>query len=439
MSPHPPILSRPAALWRLACPSARPGWKEAYEARLLRAAARAGPAASDAARALRYRPDLLARLGPGALQLPALRAAALGHPACAVALLCRSYDAASPEVEASLAGSGEAVYHLLGWASDLHVRLRQPERFYRQTLVQDSYWGIRHARRTRDPGLLAEIAAWSADERNRYAAAAAVFLVRHPREAVKPYQDVLVSNPFYAYRALPRLHPRGFSVRPDELRADAKWSCHFALSCFSREPRAFEAAVAADPGWMIELAAARGWLSDAGAIRSLRRRLAAAAPGHPLLDAAMGFLGAGAPSPRLGAAPPAEGSVPRPLASGQAAEVRALGALRFSKNTEIWRPSPAQIESSEFKRIVGLPRYTDRGFPRGTVVDSVETELAEIKSGRSVLKPTYQLRLQTYRAVAEERALRIYTSRPVAADFGEWLGPWGVEIKPLPELQAEPS
>jgi hypothetical protein len=439
VSPHPPVLSRPAALWRLAAPAARPGWKEAYEARLLRAAGRAGPAAADAAAVLRYRPDLLARLGPRALGLPTVRAAALRHPACAVALLCRSYDAAAPELEASLAGSGEAVYHLLGWAADLQVRLRQPERFYRQTLVQDSYWGIRHARRTRDPALLAEIAAWAGDERNRYAAAAAVFLVRHPREAVKPFQDVLVSNPFYAYWALPRLHPRGFCVRPDELRGDAKWSYHFALTCFSREPRAFEPAVAADPGWMIELAAARGWLGEPGAIGALRRQLAGAAAGHPLLEPAMGFLGAGAPAPRRGAPPPDEGTVPAPLASGQAAEVRALGALRFSKNKEIWRPSPAQIESSEFKRIVGLPRYTDRGFPRGTVVDSDDTELAEIKSGRSLLRPTYQLRLQTYRAVAEERALKIYTSRPVDADFGEWLGPWGVEIKPLPELQAEPS
>jgi filamentous hemagglutinin len=48
------------------------------------------------------------------------------------------------------------------------------------------------------------------------------------------------------------------------------------------------------------------------------------------------------------------------------------------------------------------------------------------------LDSTYQLRLQTYRSVAEKRPLTIYTSRPVDTDFGQWLHPHGVAIKPLP-------
>jgi hypothetical protein len=436
VSPHPPILSRPRALWRLSPAAARPGWREICEAQILRAGAAVGPDRGRAAQLFGYRPDLLAQIGPAAWRQPALRAAILRHPACAVALLCRDYEATAAEIEPSLRGSGEAVFHLLGWAGRQRTPLRQPESFYRRILVQDSYWGIRQARQTRDARLLGEVAAWSADERHRYAAAAAVFLMRHPREPVEPYREILVSNPLYAYWSLPRLHPRGFTVRPEELRTDPKWSCHFALSCFSREPRAFEAAVATDPAWLIELAAARGWLSDPGKIRGLRRLLAAKARDHPLLDPAMGFLGAGAPAcAPAGPRRPARRGVPDPLTSGQAAETRALSALRMRKNTEIWRPSSAQIESSDFKQIVGPARYTDRGFPRGTVVDSVETGFAEIKSGRSVLKPTYQLRLQTYRAVAEERAFKIYTNRPVDIEFGQWLGPWGVEIRPLPEPQ----
>lgn len=395
------------------------------------AAARRGGSAP-AAELARYRPDLLAQVGPAAWREPALRAAIVRHPACATALLCRHYEATAAEIEPGLAGSGEAVFHLLNWA-DLHrQRLRQPAPFYRQTLVQDSYWGVRLARQRRDPRLLGEVTSWCADAKRDYAAAAAVFLMRHPREAVGPFREILVSNPFYAYWSLPRLYPRGFTVRPEEVRSDPKWSCHFALSCFSPEPRAFEAAVATDPAWLIELAAGRGWLGDPGKVRALRRLLAAKAVDHPLLDPAMGFLGAGAPTPARAAARGVRG-IPRPLASGQAAEVRALGALRIRKNTEIWRPSPAQIESPDFKQIVGQAQYTDRGFARGTVVDSVETGFAEIKSGQSVLKPTYQLRLQTYRSVAEERAFRIYTNRPVDVGFGQWLSPWGVEIRPLPE------
>jgi len=86
-----------------------------------------------------------------------------------------------------------------------------------------------------------------------------------------------------------------------------------------------------------------------------------------------------------------------------------------------------------FKAIVGDPRYTAGGLARGTVLDSVEHGLAEIKSGSSSLDSTYQLRLQTYRALTEKQRLTIYTSRPIRPPFREWLDPKGVKIKPLPD------
>jgi len=106
--------------------------------------------------------------------------------------------------------------------------------------------------------------------------------------------------------------------------------------------------------------------------------------------------------------------------------------LRLNKNTVVWRPSPEQVQSPEFKQIVGQPRFTDRGLARGTVVDSVESGLAEIKSGSSVLNSTYQLRLQTYRSVIEDQPLSIFTDRPIDIQFGQWLSPWGVRIEPMP-------
>ena len=131
-------------------------------------------------------------------------------------------------------------------------------------------------------------------------------------------------------------------------------------------------------------------------------------------------------------APEPAANIPPALRSGQAAEAQALQALRLEKNTEVWRPSLEQMASSDFQRIVGSPHFTARGLARGTVLDSVERELAEIKSGSSPLMSTYQLRLQTYRAVMEERPLKIYTNRPVDTDFRQWLDPWGVRIEPLP-------
>lgn len=124
---------------------------------------------------------------------------------------------------------------------------------------------------------------------------------------------------------------------------------------------------------------------------------------------------------------------PEALASGQAAEARALEALHLPKNTAVWRPSPAQIASPHFREVVGDPHYTSTGLVRGTVPDSVAAGLAEIKSGGSILDSSYQLRLQAYRALEEKRPLTIYTSRPVGPGFRRWLGPHGVAVKPLPE------
>ena len=126
------------------------------------------------------------------------------------------------------------------------------------------------------------------------------------------------------------------------------------------------------------------------------------------------------------------GRMPAILTLGQMAEAQALQVLKLTKNTEVWRPSPDQIGSEDFQLIVGAPHYTATGLARGTVLDSVAAGLAEIKSGASVLDSTYQLRLQTYRAVIEKKPLTIYTSRPVGTDFGQWLHPHGVAIEPIP-------
>ena len=123
---------------------------------------------------------------------------------------------------------------------------------------------------------------------------------------------------------------------------------------------------------------------------------------------------------------------PVALISGLVMEAHALQALHLAKNTEVWRPSPEQVGSPNFREIVGSPHFTPTGLARGTVLDSVDAGLAEIKSGGSTLESTYQLRLQTYRSIVERKPLTIYTSRPVDIDFGHWLNPHGVAIKPLP-------
>jgi RHS repeat-associated protein len=120
------------------------------------------------------------------------------------------------------------------------------------------------------------------------------------------------------------------------------------------------------------------------------------------------------------------------MRAGQTFETEILAAQNLEKNTGVWRPTPAQIDSAAFKLIVGEAEYTPRGLARGTILDSVEGGFLEIKGGASALESTYQLRLQTYRSLIENTPFTIQTTRPVGIEFGQWLNRWSVSIHPPP-------
>ncbi|MEA3066068.1 MAG: hypothetical protein QOJ27_2529 [Sphingomonadales bacterium] len=115
------------------------------------------------------------------------------------------------------------------------------------------------------------------------------------------------------------------------------------------------------------------------------------------------------------------------LAEGQILDaIGSIGKVTFT-------PTAAQIESAAFRTIVGEPKYTAGGAPVSTIYDGSSLEgLLEIKTGRSALNSSYQLRLQTYGALVNNQRLTILTSRPVGPQFHQWLGRWGVEVQPLP-------
>lgn len=126
---------------------------------------------------------------------------------------------------------------------------------------------------------------------------------------------------------------------------------------------------------------------------------------------------------------PSRGS-PAHLTAGRAWENAELASLGKPKNTTVWRPSQADIESSAFKVIVGPAKYTSGGRPVGTIVDIVETGGSiEIKGGTKMLESSYQLRLQTYRALQLRSPLTIRTTRPINPEFSAWLERWGVAVE----------
>ena len=117
------------------------------------------------------------------------------------------------------------------------------------------------------------------------------------------------------------------------------------------------------------------------------------------------------------------------LKAGVNFEAEQLVQLGLEKNTTVWRPTIEQTQSAAFKVIVGKPKYTSGGLLRGSILEATEPGFLEIKSGRSVLNSTYQLRLQTYRSLVEDTPYTIRTTRPVNPQFRSWLERWGVTIE----------
>lgn len=106
-------------------------------------------------------------------------------------------------------------------------------------------------------------------------------------------------------------------------------------------------------------------------------------------------------------------------------EADQLAAIGKSKNTDVWRPSQADMDSAAFKVIVGDPKFTPGGLPKGTIFDSLDGGFLEIKGGSSPLSSSYQLRLQTYKALKEGQGPVIQTTRPVNSTFADWFSRWG--------------
>lgn len=129
-----------------------------------------------------------------------------------------------------------------------------------------------------------------------------------------------------------------------------------------------------------------------------------------------------------GAAWDPNSNVPNQLTAGQSFEEEQLNNLGVSKNTTVFQPTPEQAQSSAFQVIVGEPQYTPGGQLVGTIADSTDNGLLEIKGGSSTLNSSYQLRLQVYNSVVNNIPMQIQTTRPVNPTFNNYLQRWGVQV-----------
>nr|WP_253899979.1 RHS repeat-associated core domain-containing protein [Corallococcus carmarthensis] len=128
----------------------------------------------------------------------------------------------------------------------------------------------------------------------------------------------------------------------------------------------------------------------------------------------------------------APNQVPPQLTAGTLDEARILDALG-SNGKVTFQPTAEQMESAAFRVLVGEPKLTSQGNPVSTIFDaSIGPGVAEIKTGKSLLNSTYQLRLQVYGSLVNGWKFTLYTSRPINPAFRAFLTRWGVSIQSLP-------
>jgi len=124
------------------------------------------------------------------------------------------------------------------------------------------------------------------------------------------------------------------------------------------------------------------------------------------------------------------GGLPDQLSQGVDYETQRLAALNLPKNTTVFRPSLDQVQSAAFQIIVGPPEYTPMGQLVGTIFDSTEGGLFEVKGGASLLNSSYQMRLQTYNSVLNDIPFTLETTRPLNPTLQNYFDRWGVTVRP---------
>ena len=120
-----------------------------------------------------------------------------------------------------------------------------------------------------------------------------------------------------------------------------------------------------------------------------------------------------------------------PFEQGRIEEKIQIDADGRIKNTDTFRPTTEQINSAEFEEIVGNPKYTNTGKVKGTIVDMHGSTNVEIKSGKSPLNSSYQLRLQIYQSYIEGVPYELRTSRPVSKTLDDLITKYGGRITPM--------
>ena len=112
-----------------------------------------------------------------------------------------------------------------------------------------------------------------------------------------------------------------------------------------------------------------------------------------------------------------------PMEQGRIDERTQIEADGRTHNNTVFRPTEEQVNSIEFHEIVGEAEYTAGGKIKGTIVDMHGEPNGkpnvEIKSGKSLLSSSYQLRLQVYQSTVEKIPYVLRTSRPVSSPLRE--------------------
>lgn len=123
---------------------------------------------------------------------------------------------------------------------------------------------------------------------------------------------------------------------------------------------------------------------------------------------------------------------PGQLPAGRAFEMSDSAQAGIIKDNRTIRPEQLEVESAAFRVIVGRAKLTSTGRFKGTIPDgTTSADFIETKSGFSPLYSSYQMRLQTYKALKVGRQPILRTTRPINQTFHNWLTRWAWRIEPI--------
>jgi len=199
-----------------------------------------------------YFPDVAASLGKSMLKHPGMSQSLRNNPLAAMRLLMTDYAGLNKILEPIVLSSAEATYYLLRQAQKKNVELAQAQQTYYAVLLSDPVWMVKLYADTKDEELMS-LCLGLAQDPSTSVGAAYLHLFFNPQADPNDFEEILSSNPMYAYLASRQFYSRGLELKFMKIRSlTPRWAYHFITDGFLDNEEGLIEAMLPSPEWLVE-------------------------------------------------------------------------------------------------------------------------------------------------------------------------------------------